>query len=233
MIKPVFAAVALLALSHTAQSAVIGSTSYGTNCWATSPAPSLPQSESATDQPAFSSFLLCYAIAVPPSSGFSSVDTKQDSVVSDTAIVSTGSVEHSSSALYGGLGTSEMTVILTPTVNTSYEFLTASGQAFTQLEPGFSLTKASFLIELVDDATATNLLRVTAAGTTGNLSGLLLAGQTYILRARADVLESPLYNLASYDLNLALTAVPVPATAPLLLSGLAALWWRRSRREAC
>jgi hypothetical protein len=230
MVKHTLATVTLLALSQTAHAALIGSTSYNTSCWATTPAPSLPQYESATDQPAFSSFLLCVSVIAPGPSGYSSVDTKQESTVSDTGIISTGSISHYATSLLSGLGISELTVMLTPTVNTNYEFLTASGKAETTLQRGFSTIMASFLIELVDDATASNLLTVTAAGTTGSLSGVLLAGQTYTFRARAEVQESPLYNWASYDVNLALTVVPVPATAPLLLSGLAALWWHRKPR---
>jgi len=222
-------AAVLIFAGQLAQASVVSATSYATNCYVTSPSPTVPFSESDTGASAFSSDLLCYGINVPYSSGWSQVDSEQVSVVSGTGIVSSGLVRHTTSGLWSGLGTSQIMVTLTPDVDHSYEFLAASGEATTQLEPGFISQKASFLIQLSDTGNATDLLMVTAAGMTGSLTGVLLAGHTYEFRAIADVLDSPLYNLASFDVDMALTAVPAPATAPLLLTALAAISLRRRR----
>lgn len=224
------AALGLLLICHATQGAIVGSSSFGTNCWATSPAPSVPFAESATDTASFSSDLRCLALHVPYSSGYSQVDAEQQSTVTEGGITSTGLVLHTKSGLWSGLGTSQMTVTLSPTSDYQYEFLVATGEATTDLEPGFITTKASFLIQLSDTGTSTDLLKVTAAGIVGSLSGLLLAGHSYEFRALADVLESPLYNRAAYEVNLALTPVPGPATAPLLLTALAVAALRRKKR---
>lgn len=80
------AALGLLLICHASQGAIVGSTSFGTNCWATSPAPSVPFAETATDTGSFSSDLLCLALHVPYSSGYSQVDAEQESTVTEAGI---------------------------------------------------------------------------------------------------------------------------------------------------
>lgn len=217
---------AVLLAGSSASAAIIASTNYGINCWATSPAPSVPLEVTATDESSFSDSRLCLAVQVP-GSGRSQVEVAQGSTVSESGIATTGSVLHTKSGLWGGLGTSQINVILIPDVDYRYDFASVTGEAYTVLEPGFSTAKASFLVQFTDSTLMADLLRATAAGTVGATSGLLLAGHTYTFQAKADVKDTPLDAGASFNVELNLTPVPAPATASLLLAALGFLGLRR------